>query len=299
MKLNLRSVDLNLLTIFDAIMTHGQMSKAAEALHMTQPAASHALKRLRHTFDDELFMRSRQGMKPTPRAQEIAGPIREILTQILDTLDSDQPFNPGESKRGFKIAFGRYGELILLPKILNQVNACPTNISVHSYLDDEETGIELVKEGNIDFCFDFVLPQDQRLDYCQFNQEELVVIARKDHPRLTTSINIEEFFAEKHIVMTFGSDRRELLQQFMAKQGGKRKILAEVNQYIAVPTLVMQTDGIAIVPRQMAEFFLYQHQLTILTLPLKIPPLPTYLIWHKAMNRDKGHSWLKELILQC
>ena len=299
MKLNLRSIDLNLLTIFDAIMAEGQMSKAALRLHMTQPAASHALKRLRQTFDDDLFIRTRQGMKPTPRAIEIAEPIREVLTIILETLDTDQSFDPTQSDRPFNIAFGRYGELMLLPQIINKVNEVETAISIHSYLDEQSTGIELVKEGSIDFCFDFVAPEDARLDYCLFNEQELVVIARKDHPRLVETISIKQYFAERHVVMSFGNERREKLQQVMTGLGGARKILAEVNQYIAAPTVVMQTDGIATVPRQMAEFFLYQNKLTILPFPFELAALPIYLIWHKAMNRDNGHQWLKQLMLDC
>jgi LysR family transcriptional activator for leuABCD operon len=298
-KLNLRSIDLNLLTIFDAIMSEGQMSKAAERLHMTQPAASHALKRLRQTFDDELFMRTRHGMKPTPRAAEIAEPIREVLAIITDTFDVDQQFDPSLSDRVFNIAFGRYGELILLPKLLSKVNEVDTDISVHSYLDDQATGIELIKDGDIDFCFDFVAPEDGRLDYCNFHDQELVVIARKKHPRLSASISADQYFEERHVVMGFGNERRERLQQFMSAQGGTRKILAEVNQYIAVPTVVMQSDGIATVPREMAEFYLYKNQLKIYSFPFDMPLLPIYLIWHKAMNRDRGHQWLKQQILSC
>jgi LysR family transcriptional activator for leuABCD operon len=85
----------------------------------------------------------------------------------------------------------------------------------------------------------------------------------------------------------------------MAEQGGKRQILTEVNQYLATPTLVMQTDGIALVPRGMAEFYLYKDKLSILPLPLALPSLPTYLIWHRANNQDKGHHWLKQRILEC
>jgi len=297
MKLNLRAVDLNLLTIFDAIMTLGQMSKAAEQLHMTQPAVSHALGRLRQTFDDQLFIRTRQGMKPTPRATAIAGPIREALATILDTLDTGQVFDPGASDRAFRIAFGRYGELILLPQLLNKVGAFDTEISIHSHLDSKATGVDLVKANDIDFCFDFVIPDDTRLDHCVFQEQEMVVIARKGHPRLSTSISVQEYFAERHVVMSFGSERREHLQQLMSQMGGQRKILTEVNQYVAAPTVVMQTDGIATVPRQMAEFFLYSNELAILPFAVQIPALPTYLIWHKAMNQDRGHHWLKQLIL--
>jgi len=299
MKLNLRSVDLNLLTIFDAIIAEMQMSKAAKRLHMTQPAVSHALTRLRATFDDELFIRTRNGMKPTPRAEELSGPIREVLSLIQEALDPEQAFDPSRSNREFKIAFGRYGELSLLPALLNKVNQAETFINLQSYADEHGEGITLLKDGEIDFCFDFQLPEDARLDACLCGQEEMVVIARKNHPRLSELLSRQQYFDEKHIIVAIGDDKREFFQNLMREQGGERKLMAEVHQYTAIPTLVMQTEGIATVPRKMADFFLYQHQLNIFPLPLALPLMPFYLIWHKAMNRDKGHQWLKKLILDC
>lgn len=298
MKLNLRSIDLNLLTIFDAIMLHGKLAVAADKLHMTQPAVSHALKRLRHTFDDELFIRTRQGMRPTTKALEIAPAIQSALNLVKTTIEDSQLFNPSESNRQFKIAFGRYGELQLLPELLNKVNAEPTLISIKSILDEQETGLDLVMSGDIDFCFDFVQPNSNKLDFCNFSTEELVVIARHNHPRLQgNKISLKQFFKEKHIVMTFGKQRRALLDDLMTKNGGSRRIMAELNQYIAAPMVVTQTDGIALVPKNMADFFLASHKITVMPLPLSLPPIPIYLIWHHSMNRDKGHQWMKKLIL--
>lgn len=298
MKLNLRAIDLNLLTIFDAIMEQGKLALAADILHMTQPAVSHALKRLRHTFDDELFIRTRQGMRPTPKALEIAPAIQSALHLIKTTIEDSQLFNPSESSRQFKIAFGRYGELLLLPQLLNKVNASQTLISIKSILDEQETGLDLVMSGAIDFCFDFVQPNNNKLEFCNFSTEELVVIARHNHPRLQCNkISLQQFFDEKHIVMTFGKQRRALLDELMTQNGGSRRIMAELNQYIAAPMVVTQTDGIALVPKNMADFFLASHEIRVMPLPLSLPPIPIYLIWHHSMSRDRGHQWMKKLIL--
>ena len=113
--MNLRSIDLNLLVVFDAIMAEGKLSKAAEKLGMTQSAASSALSRLRITFDDELFVRTRQGMVPTHRAQELILHVREALFSINKAFDSEQEFDPALSHRTFKMVMGDYGELLLLP----------------------------------------------------------------------------------------------------------------------------------------------------------------------------------------
>lgn len=301
MKLNLRSVDLNLLTIFDAIMGEKQMTRAAKRLHMTQPAASHALTRLRHTFNDELFIRTRKGMKPTPRAEELAGPVREVLSLIQETLDPEPTFDPTTSSREFRIAFffGRFGEFSLLPTLLHKVNERETLINIKSYGDERGDVISLLKDGELDFSFDFQLPEEPALDSSPCGNLEMVVVARKNHPRLSESVSPQDYFAERHIVASVSEGRREIYEELMREQGGERTLMAEVNQVAAIPMLVMHTDGIATVPRVIAEMFLHEHQLEIFPFPLDIPPRPIYLIWHQAMNRDKGHQWLKELILAC
>ncbi len=299
MKLNLRSVDLNLLTIFDAIMSERKMTLAAKRLHMTQPATSHALTRLRQTFDDELFIRTRAGMKPTPRAEALAGPIRDALLVIQETLEPDTAFDPQNSDREFKISFGRYGELSLLPRLLNALSEQKTGISIQSHGDDTGDNLVQVKDAVLDFCLDYRMPEDNQLQSQLCEHEEMVVIARKGHPRITKRLTKKRYFEEKHIVASLPEDRRELFQHFMREQGGERDIMAEVNQVTAIPLLISQTDSIASLPRSTAELFLQSHQLDMFTLPFEVPKLPVYLIWNKAMNRDKGHQWFRELVVSC
>jgi len=299
MKLNLRSVDLNLLTIFDAIMSERKMTLAAKRLHMTQPAASHALTRLRQTYDDELFIRTRAGMKPTPRAEALAGPIRDALLVIQETLEPNAAFDPRASDREFKIAFGRYGELSVLPRLLEAIDQQGTAISIQSHGDDTGDAISLIKDATLDFCLDFRLPEDDRLDGILCEHEEMVVIARNGHPRISKRLSKKKYFSEKHIVASMSEKKRELFQNFMKEQGGERDIMAEVNQVTAIPLLIAQTDSIATLPRSTAEMFQHTHQLNMFPLLFDVPKLPIYLIWNKALNRDKGHQWLKELIVTC
>ncbi|RLU02086.1 MAG: LysR family transcriptional regulator [Ketobacter sp.] len=299
MKLNLRSIDLNLLTIFDAIMQHKRMSAAAEALHMTQPAVSHALARLRTTFQDELFIRTRSGMQPTPQARQLAGPIREALLQIQDALQSAEPFDPMTAERTFKIAFAQYGEMSLLPSLLNKVNQQSTRVGIQSVGENNAEAVAQLKDGGLDFCFDMQAPNDERLESCLFTEEDWVVIARRDHPRYLKRISAKQYFEADHIVLALKGGRKQLIQRTMADLGGERRVLAETQQLIAIPSLVMQTDAIATIPSKLAEFPLYDSQLRCLKLPFTLPKTPFYLIWHRAMNNDRGHNWMKDLILQC
>ena len=299
MKLNLRAIDLNLLTIFDAIMQHKRMSQAAEALHMTQPAVSHALARLRTTFNDALFIRTRAGMKPTPKALQLAGPIRDALRQIQEALESDEPFDPLQAQRTFTIAFAQYGEMSVFPALLDRIHQASSALRINSIGEANAEALELLKEGNIDFCFDMQAPDDDRLESFLFSEEDWVIIARKENPRYKKRITAKQYFAEKHIVLALKGGKKQLIQRTMANLGGERRILAEAQQLIAIPSLVMQTNAIATIPARLAEYPIYQHQLRVLKLPFDLPKTPFHLIWHRAMNQDQGHLWLREQILQC
>ena len=296
--ISIRTLDLNLLKVFEAVYKQGSISRAAETLHMTQPAVSLALKRLRQAVGDDLFIRASRGMKPTHRAEELAGPVREALALLGEALEQGEYFDATASQRVFNIAFGRYGELDLLPRLLRTLDREGSSIGIQSVLDAGQTGVELVAAGDIDGCFDFVEPDQPQIEYCEFGAETLVVIARKDHPRLKGTISAEQYFRERHVVMTFGNERREMLEGFMATQGGTRNVIAAVNQYLATLPVVMRSDAIATVPQRMAEFEGFAPGLQVLPLPFRIPPLPTYLLWHSSRDGDRGWQWLRERILE-
>jgi DNA-binding transcriptional LysR family regulator len=299
MKINLRSIDLNLLTIFDAIWEERQMSRAAARLNMTQPAASHALARLRTTFDDELFIRSRQGMKPTARAIALADPVRNALLQIQQAVSPQLTFDPQTTPRQFTISFARYGELTLFPALLRSIDKYASTQRIRSLPDSGADVFEVIKNNEADFGFDYRKPDDTSLHSCKFEREEMVVIARREHPRLQRSLEESDYFRESHIVLSTSRDQRMFYESVYSSRNSVRKILAEAEQAIAIPNLVMQTDAIATVPRSMAESALFSQHLTIFPLPLPLPTLTIYMFWHRAMERDEGHRWLQQQLLNC
>ncbi len=299
MKVNLRSVDLNLLTIFNAIMLTGKLSSAAEQLGMTQPAVSNALARLRLTFDDELFMRSRNGMIPTPRANELLEPIRHALSLIENTLDSRADFDPDISSRTFRMAIGDFGETVLLPALLAELSTYRGDLRIRSYPELESVSFELLKQGQLDFYFDFKRPKDERLNACRHTRDELVVIARKNHPRLRNTLTKKEFLDAEHIVLNQRHSGPSLLENILREDSPiPRKAVVEINQYAAVPGLVGSSDCIATVPKRMAEHYAQREAIQILPLPFRVKQSTTYMIWHRGMEKDLGHRWLKDVMLK-
>ncbi len=299
MPINLRSIDLNLLTVFDAVMESGKLSIAAQTLGMTQPAVSNAVARLRLTFSDELFVRSRYGMTPTPKAQELINPVRQALNIIQSTLDPDSRFDPNTSTRTFKLAIGDYGELVLLPALLSILSQYKGKLKIQTFPETDKTSYELAKQAQLDFYFDYKKPENEQLDYCQVSEEEVVVIARKQHPKLKHSITKNEYIQAQHIIVKFNHHNLTMLEDFLKLDKRiPRKVMAEVRQYIALPGLITNTDCIATVPRRMAEHYAFRDNIKIMPLPFKMEKTKAYMIWHKAMNQDEGHTWLKNIIIK-
>lgn len=299
MKLNLRSVDLNLLTVFDSIMRHGNLSKAADQLAMTQSAASAALSRLRTTFDDELFVRSGHGMVPTPLALEIAQPIHEALSSIENVIGSSKRFDPITSQRVFKFVMGDLGEVLLLPRLLKRLEEEGSSLSIQSLSSRDIDNIELAKKSQIDFYFDYRQPEESQLDYCQLTEEPLAVIARKNHPDINKRLTKKIFLQLKHHVYTHHHHHIAGLELMFGEQWGmKREIFSEVQQLLAIPQLVLNTQGVATVPQSLAQYFSRLHPIAIYPFPFEVGALPGYLIWHQSLERDKAHQWMKQLILE-
>lgn len=298
MTINLRSVDLNLLTVFDSVMEHGKLSHAADSLAMSQPAVSNAVARLRLTFHDELFIRSRHGMVPTQRAKELIIPVRQALKMLQGALNPDNAFNPNQSSRTFKMAIGDYGELILLPALLSIFSQYKGALQIQTLPEVTGQSFDLVKQGQIDFYFDYKPPIEEQLDYCQIGEEEVVVITRKNHPTIQTQLTHHDYMAAKHIILKFHHHSLTMLEDYLrVNKRIPRKVMAEVRQYVAIPGLITHTDCIATVPRKMAEYYAQREAINIFPFPFEMEKTPTYMIWHQSMNQDQGHAWLKEQVL--
>lgn len=298
LKRNLRSIDLNLLTVFDAIMTEGKLSKAGERLGMTQPAVSGALARLRLTFGDELFLRTRHGMLPTPRAQSLIKPIREALNLIVESIELLEEFDPETSTRRFVVSTGDLGELILMPALLRLIEKQSPKIEVESRADSTQMNVELLKQGVLDVYFDYLVPEDPQLAFHKIAEDFPVVIARQSHPRIENKISMESYLSERHIILSHRHKQKTILEELLGVKALPRKILAEVQQYTAMPEIVAQTDALAVIPQGMAVYYARLLPIKIIPFPGKLNKLGAYMIWNKAFDRDVGNKWLREQVLK-
>ncbi|WP_417530855.1 LysR family transcriptional regulator [Marinobacter lipolyticus] len=296
MKLNLRSVDLNLLPVFDAIMEAGQLSRAAETLGMSQPAISAALQRLRHTLGDPLFVRTRQGMLPTPRARELHRSLSQQLAAMRDTLDPANRFVPATSQRHFRVLSNDYFEMVVLPPLLASLRREAPGVVVEVALAGDDIP-QTLSTGQADLAVDAFGTENDQLHRQVLMGERLAVVARQGHPTLQGSCSKQQFLDAEHVVLP-ERNRRLPLDQILNEPGWQRRTGARVTQFASMLATCSRSDMIATVPERMAQ--LYAHALGLQTLPFPadIPSLPVYLMWAPVLDNDPAHRWFRQRLIE-
>lgn len=295
---NLRSVDLNLLTVFEAIMVYGSLSAAADQLGMTQSAVSQALARLRLTFQDEVFVRCGNGMRPSIHAVQIYPEIRKALSSIRIAIESKQIFDPDSSERNFKLAMGDYGEHLLLPELLRTLEKYKGGLSLQNYSNTDPKVSARLEQAQLDLFFDARPLPSVNAQSCKLLSEELVVICSVNHPRLTKSVTVNQFLSERHVVLAIGDSSHTLLERMLGMPfSGSRRVAARVNQYVAIPRLVAATDAIATLPRRMAHYFMEREAIRMLSFPSPDARFDVFMVWHCSFNNDAAHQWLRQSVI--
>lgn len=297
-KLNLKGVDLNLLTVFEAVMETGKLSTAGDRLGMSQPAMSAALQRLRLTVGDQLFIRTRTGMEPTPRAQEWFEQVHPALEQIRLSLQSGRELDLANSERRFSILAGDYFETLYLPPLLEALAKEAPSVSVELMPISADGLPDNFRLGHTDLAIHYLVPKGMPLGYEALGGESLSVIARQGHPRLRRKPTLKQFQREKHVMFSAPGAQQVHLDQLLGEQAVEREILVRVSHFSSAATVVESTDAIATVPttigRQQAE----QHNLQCLPFPLDIPAIPKHLIWPKVLENDPMHRWFRALVAE-
>ncbi len=301
----LRNHDLNLLPIFDSLMQEQHLSKAAERLNMSQPAVSNALKRLRLGFEDDLFVRTGRGLRPTQRAIELHAQIAPALGLIRSGIEG-QAFSAATFSRTIDISMNHAVEHLWASVFMHAARKRAPNLKwkIHpDYLDDIPTRL---KDGRLSYAFDYTgLPEDH-FDSLSLLQESLTLICATDHPCAQTGISLEQFqtlpqvslVRRSGVLRSQNSRRTTPLEFIMGSALPARNIVMQMSSFVSMPQVVAETDLIAVIPSRLAHPLVGAGKLTTLELPFESPNIEMSLYWHKSRTTDPGHSWLTDLIAQ-
>lgn len=287
-------IDLNLFVVFDAIYSQQNLTRAAGVLHVTQPAVSSSLAKLRSIFGDPLFVRSPSGMSPTPLARQLITTVRESLKSLDNCVAARIGFDPATSNRTFRIHATENAELILLPGLLKQlvIQAPNTNLEV-VFMDRREVPFELAS-GNVDLAIDAPLLSHPELVSQPLYADPYCCVMRNSHPLSKGAFGLNEFINSRHIHVSSRLSGSGHIDLALRSIGQQRRIALRLQHYGPLPALLSQSDFIAAIPSSIAK----QWQLSSRALPFEAPKLELRWFCHKSVSHDPALIWLGELLSQ-
>lgn len=302
--MNLASVDLNLLVVFEALYQTRNVTAAGRRLNRAQPSVSNALARLRILLNDPLFVRSSGGMSPTPRAHQLMPQIQQVLEQIHLALAPPAHFDPATAgQRRFTLAAGDYADILLLPAIISRLRQTAPGIDIRVSRLDRHNIYRQLDRGEVDIALGGHLSGAESHYVRTLFEEHLVCIASRSHPQLADGRwDLARYLSLPHGLYAPADDgsARGLVDRRLAEIGGQRRVAVTFSHIAALPAVVADSDLIATLAASAARHFSDPQRVRILPLPdeLAIAPFPIELIAGRQAQRDPALIWLCELIGQ-
>ena len=290
--------------VFDVIYREGNLTRASEALNLSQPAVSHALSRLRARFDDPLFERSGKKMVPTPLAKAIIERVREGLGNLESTLSDGLVFNPAMAERTFTIAMRDVLEAKALPEIAQRLKLIAPHISIRSVQMSRRELENALIRGTIDFAADVLIPVSKQVHHGLIGSEGLSVMIAKNHPLATKvssgTFSMKDYLQAKHIQVSSRASGPGIEDVALSRLGESRDIAMRCQHYYAAAKVVEKTDWLVTLPTTYASALSDEsnpnNPYIIFPLPFKAEPLEVHLYWHHKAEQDPAMVWCKQQI---
>ncbi len=292
--MNLSKVDLNLFIVFDAIYTEANLTRAGQIVGITQPAVSNALARLRETFNDPLFVRTAQGMVPTPMAQNIIGPVRNALSLLRVSVQESRTFNPLQANKTYRISMTDLTEEIILPPLFQRLRRQAPAVQIESFLSKRRETTKELAAGRLDFAVDAPLNTDPQVRHVKLLSDRYVCAIRKGHPLAKEKLTLDEYMSLTHIHISSRRSGLGYVDLTLGKMGIQRKIALRSQHYLMASMVMQKTDMAMTVPERFAR----SHDLHYVGVPVEVPAVETHLYWHESTDQDPANRWMREQMIE-
>ncbi len=294
--MNLSKVDLNLFIVFDAIYTEANLTRAGQIVGITQPAVSNALARLRETFNDPLFVRTAQGMVPTPMAQNIIGPVRNALSLLRVSVQESRIFNPQQAAKTYRISMTDLTEAVILPLLFQRLRRLAPTVVIESFLSKRRETTKELAAGRLDFAVDAPLNTDPQVRHVKLMEDRYVCAMRKGHPLAgKDKLSLDDYLGLTHIHISSRRNGLGHVDLALGKMGLQRKIALRSQHYLMASQVLQQTDMVMTVPERFAR----RHELHWFNLPVNdVPSVETHLYWHESTDQDPANRWMREQMIE-
>ena len=305
---NFRTLDLNLLRVFDEVMAEKSLTKAARNLSITQPAVSNALRRLRETLGDDLVRREGHGITPTPFALALWPNVRQALDQLQSALVPQQ-FIPAESRNAFVLAMADATAAELMGGLAQALEHHAPRVSIRVLPLTTRDPRGMLNEGVADLAlgyFPAVLAdltakaqsgEAQAFEHHRLYDGEYVCVMRRDHPLAQKNILLDEFCNARHLLVSFSGRPYGFIDEALASIGRQRHVVMTVNQFFTAGRVVVNSDLLTVLPKHFVPTTGIAKELFMCELPFKVPTLHVDALWHRRQHGQSGHLWLREVLI--
>lgn len=304
---NFRTLDLNLLRVFDQVMAERNLTRAARNLSMTQPAVSNALNRLRDALGDRLVLRSGYGVEPTPKALALWPAISDALRQ-LETSIAPRDFVAAEATNAFTLAMADATAAEVVPGLVEILERDAPGISIRMVPLTTRDPRRLLEEGAVDLAVGFfpavladLTAQEQSGAMALFEHERLydgqyVCVMRKGHKLARGALTVERFCEARHMLVSFSGRPYGFIDEALASLGRQRRVVLTVNQFFTAGLVVENSDLLTVLPRHFIGSTGREDHLVQRELPFEVPPVHVDTLWHRQQTQRPEHAWLRQAV---
>lgn len=304
-----RTLDLNLLRVFDEVMAERSLTRAAHKLALTQPAVSNALRRLRASLGDELVRRAGQGVEPTPQALALWPSVRQALRQLQTAL-VPQGFEAASATSTFVLAMADATAAELMGGLAIRLQEAAPGVSVRVVPLTTRDPRRLLAEGTADLALGYfpavltdLTARAQTGEPVNFAHQRLyageyVCVMRKGHPLAEGPLTLDAYCAARHLLVSFSGRPYGYVDEALSSLGRQRRIVLTVNQFFTAGRVVVNSDLLTVLPWHFVPTTGMGEQLVVRQLPLEVPPVHVEALWHEGRHEQPAHQWLRQQLLE-
>ena len=293
---NLRGMDLNLLTALNALLEEGHVTRAAERVGLTQPAMSNALARLRAFLGDPILVRGAGGMVVTERAAAMRAPVQKALQEIECALFGDQGFDPSAASHTFNVGATDHVMFSLFPELCRRIEKEAPGIRLHTQRLQSRLPVDALSSGEIDLALRHLADFTEPIHMETLFLDEFVCLVWEGNARIGKRITLKQFIECDHLLVSPWGGMDGVIDQELKAHGVTRNVRVAVPDFLLAPELLVETDYVLTMARSVAEGLAARLPLRVLKHPLKLTPSPYGQFWHERTQNSAPHAWLRQII---
>jgi DNA-binding transcriptional LysR family regulator len=288
-------MDLKLLAIFDEVYKTRSVSRAGENLGIPQSSVSIGLARLRRHFGDPLFVRTSDGMQPTPHATALVPQVRQAVELLRNVTRQQALFDPSKAERTFHICMTDITHLALLPALMNRLSEVAASLQVEIIHISSHTP-KMLEAGDADLAVGYMPELEAGFFQQKLFEQNFACVVRREHPRVNSRLTPQAFKREKHVIVPAAGTGHQLVERELERLGVQRKVVLRLPNYLGIGALVASTDLMITVPQRVAETLLRIADVKVLTPPFELPSFAIKQHWHERYHQDPANQWLRSVI---